>query len=135
METQSKFVIMKHEAKKAGLHFDLRFRIPNSKDWDSYAVRKGVPEEIGKKVLAIKTTIHSEKEALFIGNIPEGEYGGGKLTLWDVGPCTIIKYEKNHIVINFNGSKIKGIYHFISTIVVDKTNGKTYFLFKGKVKQ
>ena len=30
MTTQSKFVVMKHEAKRAGLHYDLRFKLPKS---------------------------------------------------------------------------------------------------------
>ena len=130
--TTSKFVIMKHEAKKAGLHYDLRFRIPKSKDWDSYAIRKGVPTEAGKKVLAIKTTIHSEKEALLTGNITDG-YGAGKLTKWDNGTCIIHKYNDKHITIEFKGSKVKGIYHMISTGFIDKDFKKpTYLLFKGK---
>lgn len=133
--TRSKFIIMKHEAKRAGLHYDLRFKMPNSKDWDSYAVRKGVPTEPGKKVMAVKTTIHSEKEALFTGKIETG-YGAGKLSKWDGGSCDIIKYDKKHMTIDFKGSKVKGIYHFISTGVMDKDYSKpTYLLFKGKIVQ
>jgi len=60
---------MKHQAKRAGLHYDLRFKMPNSKDWASFAVPKGIPTTPGKKVLAIKTTTHSEKEALLTGVI------------------------------------------------------------------
>jgi hypothetical protein len=132
MTTQSKFVIMKHEAKKAGLHYDLRFQMPRSKDWASFAVRKGVPTKLGVKVLAIRTTIHSEKEALFTGNIKDG-YGAGKLTKWDSGFCIILKYSDKHTVIEFKGLKIKGIYHLLSTGVADKDfNKPTYFLFKGK---
>ena len=76
--TPSEFVIMKHEAKRAGLHYDLRFKMPKSNMWDSYAVRKGVPTEPGKKVLAVKTTLHSRKEALLTGNIKDGYGAGGK---------------------------------------------------------
>jgi len=134
MPTQSKFVIMKHEAKKAGLHYDLRFRMPKSKDWASYAVRKGVPTSPGKKVLAVKTTIHNEKEALLTGYIKDG-YGAGKLTKWDGGSCVIHKYSDRHITIEFKGSKIKGIYHMISIKTIKNLNKSTkeYFLFKGKL--
>lgn len=132
MTTQSKFVVMKHEAKRAGLHYDLRFKLPKSKDWDSYAVPKGVPTASGQKALAIKTTIHSEKEALLTGNIKDG-YGAGRLTKWDGGSCTILKYSDRHISIDFKGSKVKGVYHLISTGVMDKDfNKPTYLIFKGK---
>lgn len=130
--TKSRFVVMKHKANKAGLHYDLRFVIPKKKDWDSFAVRKGVPTETGKKVLAIRTTVHSEKEALLVGKIEKG-YGAGTLTKWDGGSCEIIKYTDKHMVIDFKGSKIKGVYHMVSTGVIDKKfDKKSYMLFKSK---
>jgi DNA ligase D-like protein (predicted 3'-phosphoesterase) len=133
--TKSKFVIMKHEAKRAGLHYDLRFKMPSSKLWASFAVRKGVPTSPGQKVLAVKTHDHTEKEALFTGEIKEG-YGAGKLTKWDGGSCDIIKYKTGSMAIDFKGSKVKGIYHLISTGVIDKDYKKqTYMLFKGKIVQ
>jgi len=133
--TKSQFIVVKHEAKRAGLHFDLRFIMPKSNLWMSFAVRKGVPTEPGKKVLAARTHDHSKEEALFVGEIKEG-YGAGKLTKWDGGPCDIIKFGTGHIVIEFKGSKIKGIYHLINTGVVDRNYKKqTFMLFKGKAVQ
>jgi len=135
--TKSRFVIMKHEAKRAGLHYDLRFKKPNSNMWDSFAVPKGVPEKPGQKVLAVRTTLHTEKEALFTGTIKPGEYGAGKLTKFDGGSCDILKYTPAHIVLDFKGSKIKGIYHMVSTKISSRSSKdkeKAYFLFKGKVK-
>ncbi len=135
MKTSSHFVIIKHQAKRAGLHYDLRFKMPKSNLWASFAVRKGVPTKPGQKVLAIKTHNHTRKEALFTGEIKEG-YGAGKLTKWDGGSCTIIKYGTGHIVLDFKGSKVKGIYHLVSTGVIDKNYKKqTYMLFKGKAIQ
>jgi hypothetical protein len=123
---------MKHQANRAGLHFDLRFKMPNSKDWDSFAVRKGVPTLPGKKVLAVRTTVHSEREALLVGKIEKG-YGAGTLTKWDGGSCDIIKYKDKHIVLDLKGSKVKGIYHMTSTGYIDKKfDKKSYMLFKGK---
>jgi len=130
---KSKFVIMEHKALKAGLHWDLRFRLPNSKMWASFASRKKIPIEMGIKRMITRTNDHNEKEALLTGHITAG-YGAGKLTKWDGGSCDIIKYEDKHIIIEFKGSKIKGIYHIISTGVMDKDFKKpTYLLFKGKV--
>ena len=136
MEFKSKFAIMEHNAKRAGLHYDLRFIMPNSKMWASFAVRKGVPTEIGKRVLAIRTHDHTEKEAMMLGKIESG-YGAGVLKLWDKGSCIIMKYHPSHITINFNGNKIKGIYHFINIAINKSVSGKDfknqqYWLFKGR---
>lgn len=137
MNVKSEFVIMEHKAKRAGLHFDLRFVMPNSKNWASFAVRKGVSTEVGKKVLAVRTHDHSREEALITGEIESG-YGAGVLKKWDSGSCTIIKYHPSHIVVDFNGKKIKGIYHFINLAMNKGVSGKEfknqqYWLFKGKV--
>ena len=129
--TPSEFVIMEHKAKKAGLHFDLRFKMPKSNMWASFAVRKGVPTNPGKKVLAVRTTDHTRKEALLTGFIEDG-YGAGQLKRWDGGRCIIMKYSESHISIDFSGSKVRGTYHFISTVKAGDKDKKSYFLFKSK---
>ena len=129
----SKFIITEHSAKKAGKHYDLRFKIPTSKNWASFACRKNIPTKPKVKILAVRTHDHSQKEALFTGKIESG-YGSGTLKRWDGGSCNVIKYSTSHISINFKGSKIKGIYHFINTGVIDKDyKGRKYMLFKGKI--
>ena len=132
--TRSKFIVVEHDAKKARLHFDLRFKMPKSKNWASYAVRKGVPLKPGQKVLAVRTHDHTESEALFIGTIKSG-YGAGKLKRWDGGDCIIHKYSPSHIAIEFKGRKVKGLYHLINTGVMNKKEYKKqqYILFKGKI--
>ena len=131
--TKSKFIVIGHHAKVARFHWDLRFKMPKSRNWASFAIRKGIPEQPGKKVLAIRTNDHSEKEALFAGTIEKG-YGAGKLEKWDSGSCIIHKYSPSHIAIEFKGRKLKGMYHLISTGVVDRNyKRQTYFLFKGKI--
>jgi len=131
--TKSKFIVVEHDAKKARLHWDLRFQMPKSSNWASFAVRKGIPTKPGLKHLAIRTHDHSRAEALFIGTIKDG-YGAGKLKKWDYGSCIIHKYSPSHIAIEFKGRKVKGMYHLISTGVVDKNyKRQTWFLFKGKI--
>ena len=134
MTTRSKFIIVEHNATKARLHWDLRFIMPNSKLWMSFAVRKGVPTEAGKKVLAVRTHDHTKEEALFLGRIPEGDYGAGVLKKWDDGDCIIHKFSPGHILIEFKGKKIKGFYHLVSTGVINRKEYKSqqYILFKGK---
>ncbi len=131
--TRSKFIIVEHHAQRAKLHWDLRFRMPKSRLWISFAVRKGIPTQPGKRVLAVRTHDHTEKEALFIGTIKQG-YGAGVLKKWDEGPCIIHKFGRGHISVELQGRKIKGLYHLVTTGVIDKDYKKqTYMLFKGKV--
>lgn len=140
MTTRSKFIVVEHHAKRTKLHFDLRFEHPTKKGiWMSFAVRKGIPLQAGKRVLSIRTHNHSKKEALFLGTIKSG-YGAGKLKKWDDGDCIIHKFKPGHKVIEFKGRKVKGIYHLVSTGVIkgsssykkqDYINQK-YMLFKGK---
>jgi len=134
---KSKFIIVEHHAKRAGKHFDLRFRLPDSDKWASFAGKKEPPKEPGTKIMLVRTLDHTEEEALFIGTIESG-YGAGTLKKWDGGSCEIHKYERGkHIVVDFKGRKIKGIYHFISTKVLrgsKSTNKEQYMFFKGKLK-
>jgi bifunctional non-homologous end joining protein LigD len=131
--TKSRFIVVEHDAKKARLHWDLRFVMPSSKNWMSFAVRKGVPLEVGKKVLAVRTHDHSEEEALMLGTIESG-YGAGELKKWDDGNCIIHKFSPSHILIEFKGKKVKGFYHLINTGVVkgQRYKSQQYMLFKGK---
>ncbi len=133
--TKSRFVVVKHDAKRARLHYDLRFVMPKSKIWASFAVRKGIPLQPGTKVLAVRTHDHSEKEALMFGTISKG-YGAGRLTKWDDGQCIIHKYSPGHIAIEFKGRKVKGLYHMVSTGVINRKDFKkqSYMLFKSSSK-
>ena len=126
--TKSKFVVVKHEAKKAGLHYDFRFKMERSKMWASFAVRKGVPSKPGEKVLAVRTEDHTEKDALLTGVLKSG-YGAGKFTMHDSGSCDILKFSDRHISIRLNGKKFKGVYHLFR---ITDAKQKNYFLFKGR---
>jgi DNA ligase D-like protein (predicted 3'-phosphoesterase) len=131
--TRSKFIVVKHDAQKARLHYDLRFIMPNSKLWVSFAVRKGVPTQPGTKVLAVRTHDHTEQEALFIGTIKQG-YGAGKLSKFDEGVCIVHKFTPGSITLELKGRKFKGIYYMISTGVMNRKEFKkrSYMLFKSK---
>ena len=127
----AKFVVMKHQAKKAGLHFDLRFQKPGKNVYDSFAIRKGVPLEPGNKVVAIRTTEHTPSEAMFTGEIKIG-YGAGTLEIYDTGTVDVIKYHSNHIVLDLHGAKVNGIYHMIQ--FPGMKDRKMFLIFKGKLK-
>ena len=134
----SSYILVKHEAKKRGLHYDLRFQIPNSQNWASFAFPDLPPTEPAKRVYVPRTTDHSEQEAKFIGTIPEGEYGAGKLTKVESGSCTVEKFSNAHIIVDFHGSKLKGTYHFINSGMFGKKRDftkKVYSFFKAKEKE
>ena len=106
----SRFVIQKHDARR--LHYD--FRLEMEGVLKSWAVPKGFPWKQGEKHLAVEVEDHPVDYAEFEGVIPEGQYGGGTVMLWDHGkyfvygeqPLKSLRDGKLHLVLE--GEKAKG---------------------------
>ncbi|MFH1582424.1 MAG: DNA polymerase ligase N-terminal domain-containing protein [bacterium] len=105
------FVIHKHHA--SHLHWDLRLEINDV--LKSWAVPKEPPRTKVEKRLAIQVEDHPLSYATFKGTIPEGNYGAGKVEIWDNGIYKLIEKTNKKIEFELKGKKMKGNYVLIKT--------------------
>ena len=106
----SRFVIQKHDARR--LHYDFRLQMEGV--LKSWAVPKGLPWKKAEKHLAVEVEDHPIEYEDFEGIIPEGNYGGGTVMVWDRGtyyvygeqPVKSLQEGKLHLVLD--GKKARG---------------------------
>ncbi len=111
------FVIQEHHARR--LHYD--FRLERDGVLVSWAVPKNLPETTSVNHLAVHTEDHPLEYGTFEGNIPKGEYGAGKVVIWDSGTYETEKFndtdeaEKGEVIVTLHGNRISGRYALIQT--------------------
>ena len=87
----------------------------------SWAIPKGLPLDKKSNHLAVHTEDHPLEYASFEGQIPEGEYGGGKVIVWDVGTYDEIKWSDREVMVVLHGQRATGQYVLFAT---GRTGGK-----------
>ena len=115
-----KFVIQEHHARR--LHYD--FRLERNGVLVSWAVPKNLPDTPSVNHLAVHTEDHPLEYLTFAGEIPKGEYGGGKVIVWDTGTYEAEKFNDNppdgptrggEVIVTLHGKRIDGRYALIQT--------------------
>jgi bifunctional non-homologous end joining protein LigD len=126
-----RFVIQKHAARR--LHYDLRLELDGV--YKSWAVTKGPSLDPHIKRLAVQVEDHPIDYGDFEGIIPEGEYGGGAVMIWDRGfwrpegdPAK--GYAKGHLAFELDGEKLHGRWHLVRTKLRPGDKKEQWLFFK-----
>jgi DNA ligase D-like protein (predicted 3'-phosphoesterase) len=114
------FVIQEHHARR--LHWD--FRLERDGVLVSWALPKGVPDDPKTNHLAVHTEDHPLEYATFAGEIPQGEYGGGQVKIWDRGTYETEKWTDREVKIVLHGGRVSGRY------VLFPTRGKNWMIHR-----
>src|ERR1700676_2680271 len=126
------YVVQKHRATQ--LHYDFRLA------WNgvllSWAVPKGPSLDPSVKRLAMQVEDHPIDYAGFEGVIPEGEYGGGTVMVWDRGTWIAesddieAALKKGDLKFTLQGEKLHGSWVLVRTRGFGSKAGKSWLLIK-----
>src|ERR1041385_5239919 len=126
------YFIQKHAA--SHLHYDFRLELDGV--LKSWAVPKGPSLDPNDKRLAMQVEDHPVDYGSFEGIIPQGEYGGGTVMLWDRGTWEPAGdpgqgLAKGKLVFKLHGEKLHGEWTLVKTFSKDK-RGNSWLLIKHK---
>jgi bifunctional non-homologous end joining protein LigD len=126
------YVIQKHRATQ--LHYD--FRLEFGGVLLSWAVPKGPSLDPSVKRLAMQVEDHPKDYANFEGVIPEGEYGGGTVMVWDTGtwtpesPDISAALAKGDLKFTLHGKKLNGSWVLVRTRGFGSSSKTSWLLIK-----
>lgn len=130
-----RFVIQRHDA--SHLHFD--FRLEHDGVLKSWAVPKGPSLDPADKRLAVQVEDHPIDYGRFEGTIPEGEYGGGTVQLWDRGHWHPVDdddaaraFRKGKIAFELEGERLHGRWALVQMRGPRNKSGRNWLLIKEK---
>jgi bifunctional non-homologous end joining protein LigD len=129
------YLIQKHAA--SHLHYDFRLELDGV--LKSWAVPKGPSLDPHDKRLAMQVEDHPVEYGSFEGIIPQGEYGGGTVMLWDRGTWEPVGdprrgLAKGKLVFQLHGERLRGEWTLVKTFSKDK-RGNSWLLIKHKDNQ
>jgi bifunctional non-homologous end joining protein LigD len=107
----NRFVVHEHHARR--LHWDLRLEHDGA--LASWALPRGVPQDPKANRLAVHTEDHPLEYLDFEGQIPKGEYGAGRIEIWDRGTYEAEKFRDDEVILTFAGERVKGKYALFQT--------------------
>ncbi len=119
------FVVQEHHARR--LHYD--FRLERDGVLKSWAVPKGIPASPEEKHLAVMVEDHPLSYASFEGEIPEGQYGAGKVIIWDHGTYQAKVWTDKMIEVILDGKKLKGRY---ALVPLKRAGEKNWLMLKAR---
>ena len=131
------FCVQRHDASR--LHYDFRLEVNGV--LVSWAVPKGPSLDPDRKALAMKVEDHPFEYGTFEGNIPEGNYGGGSVMLWDTGTFDVIgepsaqeQLDRGDFKFELHGTKLKGAFAIVHIKASAKRSSKSneWLLIKKK---
>src|ERR1700682_1512735 len=126
------YVVQKHRA--SNLHYD--FRLEFNGTLLSWAVPKGPSLDPSVKRLAMQVEDHPVEYATFEGVIPEGEYGGGTVMVWDQGTWipeqddVAAALQKGDLKFTLNGKKLHGSWVLVRTRGYGSRADRSWLLIK-----
>ena len=104
------FVVQRHQARR--LHYDLR--LERGGVLQSWAVPKGIPLEPGRQHLAVHVEDHPLEYATFEGEIPKGEYGAGRVEIWDRGTYELVEEKRDGgLTVRLHGDRLEGTWALV----------------------
>jgi bifunctional non-homologous end joining protein LigD len=131
------YCVQRHDASR--LHYDFRLEVNGV--LVSWAVPKGPSLDPTRKALAMKVEDHPLDYGTFEGNIPEGNYGGGSVMLWDKGTYDVLgepsaqeQIERGDFKFELHGAKLNGSFAVVHMKQPAKSSrkGNEWLLIKKK---